>query len=422
MYHEYYNLSSDPFRLSPDNRFCQRHPGFAKAKAYMQFAVERGEGFVMITGRPGTGKTTLIDDVLADLGREEFLCAHLVSAQLEAEDLLRMVAFNLGMPVRSGDKAGLLAEMQRFLAEQVAGGRRVLLVVDEAQGLSLEALEELRLLTNMQVGDRPMLQIFLVGQDGLRERIQDPSMEQLHQRLIATCHLEPLDFKQSAAYVLHRFKVAGWNGRPKLRAHVFPALYRFSHGIPRRINLFMGRLLLQGWLEEKEELSEADAQEVWEDLRQEQLVSTWETGEAHVDASLAELDAMAREASAPDQTIGAKLLEQERRQPANPFASPVPAGARPAEPAAQRPQPAGVEGRPMQPQAPEADRQQRMPVEERQPEGPAEERMPSMTATREDDFDEDDEEYWDEEEKPRRKGKGKGGLGGFFKRFFLSAD
>ena len=310
MYHEYYQLKTDPFRLSPDHHFCLRHTIFTKAKAYMQFAVERAEGFVMITGRPGTGKTTLIEDVLASLGDQEFLSAELVSAQLEGDDLLRMTAFNFGILADGKTKSQLLLEMQGFFSDRIADGQRPLLVVDEAQGLSLNALEELRLLTNMRIDGRPMLQIFLVGQEDLRDLVQDPRMEQLHQRMIATCHLEPLDLKQTAAYVMHRLKVAGWNGKPELRARIFPPLYRFSHGIPRRINLFMGRLLLHGWLEEKTELSEREAQLVFEELRQEHLAPP----ESENELPLSELEAIDSELlRTPDQNIGAMLMEQERK-------------------------------------------------------------------------------------------------------------
>lgn len=313
MYHEFYQLHTDPFRLSPDHKFCLRHTTFSKAKAYMQFAVEQAEGFVMITGRPGTGKTTLIEELLSSLGDQEFLCAQLVSAQLEAEDVLRMTAFNFGIPAHDKSKSQLLLEMQGFFADRIADDQRPLLVVDEAQGLSLQAMEELRLLTNMRIDGRPMLQIFLVGQEGLRDLVLDPSMEQLHQRMIAACHLEPLDFKQTATYVMHRLSVAGWNGNPQLRARVFPLLYRFSRGVPRRINLFMGRLLLHGWLEEKTELSEAEAQAVFEELRNEHLAPT----QAEADIPIADLEAMDKEFQAADQILGAMLMEHEHKNPAS---------------------------------------------------------------------------------------------------------
>lgn len=310
MYEEHYGLKTDPFRLSPDHHFCLRHATFEKAKAYMQYAVHRAEGFVMITGRPGTGKSTLIEDVLQELEGKEIITAKLVTAQLGAQDLLQMTAFNFGIPTKEKSKSFLIMEMQGFFADCIADGKRPLLVIDEAQGLSLEAMEELRLLTNLRMNDMPMLQIFLVGQEELRDRVMDRRMEQLHQRLIATCHLEPLDFKQTAAYVMHRLKVAGWQGRPKLRASIFRPLYRFSQGIPRRINLFMGRLLMHGWLEDKDELAEAEAKVILDELEQEHLAplrpgQTLKSSDLQMD-----IDDIEEELRIPAQKIGGKLMTQ----------------------------------------------------------------------------------------------------------------
>ncbi len=311
MYHDFYGLTSDPFRLSPDHSFCLRHPSFSKAKAYMQFAVERAEGFVMITGRPGTGKTTLIDDLISDIDGHEVTTATLVSSQLEAEDMLLMVAYNFGLKPTGGHKATLLMELQGMFASMLVEGKRPLLIIDEAQGLPLSALEELRLLTNLRNQGQPMLQIFLVGQEKLRDLVMDPRMEQVHQRMIATCHLEPLDFRQTAAYVMHRMKTSGWQGRPRIRAHIFPVLYRFSRGTPRRINLFMGRLLLHGWLEEKEILSDRDANSVYEELKIEQLVST-HTDNLLQDGLPYEKQDIDESLLMPDQKIGAKLMAKEQ--------------------------------------------------------------------------------------------------------------
>jgi type II secretory pathway predicted ATPase ExeA len=314
MYTDYYGLTSDPFRLSPDHTFCVRHPSFSKARAYMQFAVQRAEGFVMITGRPGTGKTTLIEDVLSELEGREIVSAKLVSAQLDADDLLRLVAFNFGIPAQGMDKSDLLLGMQGFLADRIADGQQPLLVIDEAQGLSFSALEELRLLTNLRMNGQPMLQIFLVGQDELLGLVQDKRLEQLHQRLIAACHLEPLNIRETATYVMHRLKVSGWRGSPKLRPKMFPILQQFSQGIPRRINLFMGRMLMHGWLEERQELTQEDAEIVLRELRSEHLAPI------HSDVTSLILeeppstegldDILAVPNPAPDQRLGAQLLDR----------------------------------------------------------------------------------------------------------------
>ncbi len=333
MIQDFYALRSDPFRLSPDHAFCLRHPSFAKAEAYMEYALHQAEGFIMVTGQPGTGKTTLIDDLLARLQDQGLLAARLVSAQLEAMDLLRMTAFNFGIPVDGADKAEVLMNIQGFLADQVAQGRRPLLIIDEAQGLSLEAMEELRLLTNLRVNGRPILQIFLVGQEELRNLVLDPRMEQLHQRLIATCHLEPLDARGTAQYVLHRLRSAGWKGDPRLEAAVFPPIHRFSRGVPRRINLFCSRLLLHGALEARHHLTEADALAVLAELKSEHLSPTSTPSPLLGEAAIPDLNGVLQES--PDQRLGRKLMDQAPRTAATPPAEdpqPTPAPQPPATP------------------------------------------------------------------------------------------
>ena len=269
MYRKYYGLKSDPFRLSPDHAFCLPHRSFAKAKAYMRYAMHRNEGFVMITGAPGTGKTTLIDDLLAGTRASDFSIARLVSAQVEADDILRMVAAEFGIPAQKIDKSEILRLLSNQFTLNFKQRKRSLLIVDEAQGLAVSALEELRLLTNMRNGGQPLLQIFLVGQEELRDMVTSPELEQLNQRMIAAYHMEPLKPEEFVAYVLHRLTVAGWKGNPGFKPELFPELFRFSNGLPRRINHICSRLLLHGFLEEKRQLDAADMDIVIKELRAE---------------------------------------------------------------------------------------------------------------------------------------------------------
>ncbi|MET0084308.1 MAG: OmpA family protein [Sedimenticola sp.] len=271
MYHQYYGLSEDPFLLSPNHRFCLRHPSFSKAKAYMEYALERNEGFAVITGGPGTGKTTLIDDLLEDLYRSDINIARLVSARLEGDEILSMVGYAFKIPVDGMGKTQILYALQQYAESHFRQGRRSVLVVDEAQGLTHEALEELRLLTNLRIGGVPLLQIFLVGQEELHEKLVDKRLEQLNQRIIAACHLESLTLEQVVMYVLHRLRVAGWQGHPKLNPELFPLLYEFSFGIPRRINIACSRMMLLGSLEQKSELTKHEIQVAISELRTEHL-------------------------------------------------------------------------------------------------------------------------------------------------------
>ena len=274
MYETYYRLAADPFRLSPDPRFCYEHPSFARARKYMQYALRRAEGFIMVTGRPGTGKTTLVETLLAGLVNGGPVAARLVTAQLGPDELLRKVAYAFGLSAERLDKASLLHQLERFLSQHTRSGRGALLVVDEAQGLNASALEELRLLTNLQENSRPILQIFLVGQEQLRDIVQAPELEQFHQRLIAACHLRPLDPDETRAYVEHRLRRVGWRGDPRISSDAYLLIHRFSAGVPRRVNQVCSRLLLHGAAEDRHGLDGHDVLAVIEDLRAELLAPT----------------------------------------------------------------------------------------------------------------------------------------------------
>lgn len=271
MYESFYNLKVEPFRLSPDHRFCFSHKSYAKAKAYMQYAIHRAEGFVMVTGKPGTGKTTLVNDLVDGLSHSQIVVATIVSTQLEADDLLRLVAYNFGLEVDAPNKAVLLQGLSVRLRRYHEEGTRALLIIDEAQDLSASALEELRLLTNLQLNNQPLLQIFLVGQENLRDLVQKPSMEQVHQRLVAACHLEALNEADTEAYIKHRLDRVGWKNDPQIDQGVYPLVYQFSKGVPRRINLVCSRFLLHGCVEEKHRIRVADVRTVVEELQHEQL-------------------------------------------------------------------------------------------------------------------------------------------------------
>ena len=274
MYETFYHLTSEPFRLSPDHRFCFSHRSYARAKAYMQYAFNRAEGFVMVTGRPGTGKTTLISDLTESLPRSQVSVGTLVTTQLEAEDLLQLVAHAFGLNLPMTNKASVLQYFNSMLQREREKGRRALLIIDEAQNLTRSALEELRLLTNLQQDNQPLLQIFLVGQEELRDLVMSRRLEQLHQRIVAACHLNPLDEHTTREYVLHRLHHVGWHSDPALDEAIFPYIHKYSLGIPRLINLICSRLLLHGMVEELHALGEEDVRTAIESLAVEQLLPT----------------------------------------------------------------------------------------------------------------------------------------------------
>jgi len=251
MYESFYNLQGRPFQLTPDPRFYYSSRTHKKAMAYLTYGLNQGEGFIIVTGDIGTGKTTLVRHLFDTLDRNEFIAAMIVSTQLSAEDLLRSVVAAFGLDAQAEDKGQLLARLERHLREQYKMGRRALLVVDEAQNLSNAALEEMRMLSNFQEGDEALIQSFLVGQPEFRERIfVAPELEQLRQRVIATHHLEPMEREELASYIEHRLTLVGWDNDPCFTAEAVEAIYNHSAGVPRRLNTLCSRVLLYGSLEE----------------------------------------------------------------------------------------------------------------------------------------------------------------------------
>lgn len=273
VYRNYYGLTGEPFRLGPDHRFSLHHESYANAKAYLEYAIFQGEGFIAITGAPGTGKTTLISEILAELDRTKVQVATLTSTQLESRDMLQMVASSFDLHPEDASKANLLVEIETFLVRKIRDGQRAILIVDEAQGLSKGALEELRLLANLQYQYQLLLQIFLVGQEQLLDLISAPEMEHLHQRLVAATTLEALTLDETIDYIEHRLSRVGWKGDPSIDENSLREIYHFSGGVPRRINLIANRLFLQGGLEGKHSFTLDDITEVIKGLVEEFLLA-----------------------------------------------------------------------------------------------------------------------------------------------------
>ena len=273
MFEAFYGFSADPFRLTPDRAFCFDHANFSKARAYVEYALLRGEGFVVITGHPGMGKTTLIRDLQAKLVATgaNMQIGLVANSRLDAEDLLRMTAHAFGLEVPVGTKSSLLIQLNAFFLTQHRAGRRVLLIIDEAQDLLVSGLEELRLLTNFEQAGKPLLQILLVGQRSLHDLIQTESLDQLRQRIVAAWALEPLTPTETVGYVRHRLERAGWLGDPAFDPGVLRQVHVFSRGIPRLINLVCNRLLLRGFSLELHHLSVDDARSVVAELHEEGL-------------------------------------------------------------------------------------------------------------------------------------------------------
>jgi general secretion pathway protein A len=272
MYEAFYGLSSKPFQLNPDPSFYFASKQHRRAKAYLEYGVSRNEGFIVITGEIGAGKTMVLRSLIEGLHGSNVITGHLVTTQLGAEDTLRMVGAAFGFRVKDVPKSELLITLEAFLISQTSKGKRCLLVVDEAQNLTPRAVEELRMLSNFQFGNQALLQSFLVGQPEFREILQQPEMEQFRQRVAATCHIGPLDLEETRGYIDHRLKCAGARDKPSFDPDTIDVIFQASGGIPRRINGLCDRLLLAGFLVGRTHLTSADVKEVVQEFQQENAV------------------------------------------------------------------------------------------------------------------------------------------------------
>jgi len=268
MYETYYHLQGKPFQLSPDPLFFFSSKGHRRAMAYLTYGAHQGEGFIVITGEIGAGKTILARALARNMVSQNLVIGHIVSTSLEADDVVRTVAAAFGLS-QDGNKATLLDRVEQFLLASHRQGKRALLLVDEAQNLPVRSLEELRMLSNFTYADKPLLQTFLLGQPEFRRTLQTPEMEQLRQRVIASCHLGPLDQAETEAYIVHRLQTVGWRDDPSFSSEAFAAIYRHTGGIPRKINLLCDRLMLMGRLEEKHAFAGEEVAEVISELQEE---------------------------------------------------------------------------------------------------------------------------------------------------------
>ncbi|MDX8129523.1 AAA family ATPase [Methylomonas sp. EFPC1] len=272
MYDGFYNLTQKPFQLSADPDFFFQSSVHKRALAYMHYGLTQGEGFVLVIGSPGTGKTMLVKSLIKNLNKEKLLIGVMMTSQVGPEDTLRMAASTFGFSFSLTDKASLLSGFEKFIAEKAREGRRLLLIVDEAQNLPKQSLEELRMLTNLDVNGNPVFQVFLVGQTELKRTIYSADMEQLKQRIVSTFQLDPLDLEETKEYILFRLQTAGWTGTPEFTPSVFEVIHEFSGGIPRRINSLCDRLLLFGYLEELKLLDEQAVTKVIVEVKEEMLL------------------------------------------------------------------------------------------------------------------------------------------------------
>jgi general secretion pathway protein A len=248
MYNQFYGFREPPFNITPDPRFLFFSDRHREAYNHVLFGIRERKGFIQITGEVGAGKTTLCRALLDELG-PDYVTALILNPCLNPTQLLRTILTDLGMEPGKADRVACLEMLNRFLLEQLQAGRDVVLVIDEAQDLAPELLEQVRLLSNLETDQRKLLQIVLIGQPELREKLNDRSLRQLRQRITVRYHLTPLSRLETAHYIQHRLQVVGANGRPAFTPWAIRSIYRYSKGIPRLVNAVCDKALLAGFVD-----------------------------------------------------------------------------------------------------------------------------------------------------------------------------
>jgi len=266
MYLEHFNLSELPFRLSPDPSFLYLSKHHARAKAYMESTIWFTDGFVVITGEIGSGKTTLVETFLREL-EKDVVVAQVAQTQVSPIEFLQAVLVQFGFSPFKMRKAELIATLNQFLVEQYAAGRKVMLIVDEAQNLSNRVLEEIRLLSGVETTKEKVLRIILAGQPELNEKLDSAELVQLVQRIRLRFHLTALTPEETQAYILHRLEVAGAHGRQLFEPETLPVIYRYTGGVPRLVNTLCDTALMIAYSSDQPAVGPAELKAAIDELQ-----------------------------------------------------------------------------------------------------------------------------------------------------------
>ncbi len=253
MYESFFNLRIKPFDLVPDPNFMYLSKSHKKALTYLEYGILERAGFILLTGEVGSGKTTLIRN-LFDKHYEHVVLAKIFNTCVTSDQLLAMINDDFGLPSAGKDKTTLIRELNNFLVEQYANGNQPILIIDEAQNLGPELLEEVRMLSNLETSDSKLLQIVLVGQPELRTILAAPELRQLRQRISINCHLLALDRQEVEQYIRHRMEVAGDASAAGFSAEILDFIFQYSKGIPRLINAICDKCLLAGYVEQRDRI------------------------------------------------------------------------------------------------------------------------------------------------------------------------
>ncbi len=253
MYLEYYGLCEPPFNITPNPKFLFYSAKHREAFNHLLYGIRERKGFVQLTGEVGAGKTTLCRALLDQLGGN-FSTALIINPALDPDQLIKSIATEFGLNAKGLDRLETIAEINHFLLEQMAQGRESVLIIDEAQDLTNILLEQVRLLSNLETDDRKLLQIVLMGQPELRERLNDQGLRQLRQRITVRYHLRALKFTEVGQYIQHRLHISGGKGPPYFSAPALWRIHRYSKGVPRLINALCDKCLLAGFVHARDRI------------------------------------------------------------------------------------------------------------------------------------------------------------------------
>jgi general secretion pathway protein A len=254
VYLEFYGLKQVPFDLTPNPHFLFHSGKHREALNHLLYGIRERKGFVQLTGEVGAGKTTLCRAMLEQLDGQ-FSTALILNPVLNATELMKLIATEFGLDVQGRDRLDTVAAISGFLVKQIERGRETVLIIDEAQNLTEELLEQVRLLSNIETDDRKLLQIVLLGQPELRDRLNSPRLRQLRQRITVRYHLAPLTRFEVSQYVQHRLELAGSRGVPFFTQPALWRVYFFSRGIPRLVNALCDKALLAGYVEQSDRIT-----------------------------------------------------------------------------------------------------------------------------------------------------------------------
>lgn len=274
MYKKFYGLSANPFNVNPDPRYLFLTPHTEEALACLTYGIEGRKGFVLLTGEVGTGKTTLVNKLVESLRVKQVATAFIFNSHLNVPQLLDYVITDFGIPCDSRAKSQILFRLYNWLLERYRSGETAVLIVDEAQNLTYEVLEEIRMLTNLETSTEKLLQIILVGQPELEQKLREPELRQLRQRLTLRAKTYALTCEETKSYVGQRLQIAGSNGQPIFEPEALVAIHRYSTGIPRVINLLCEHCLVSGFVDQQKVIATSVVDAVARDLDLTENIST----------------------------------------------------------------------------------------------------------------------------------------------------